>query len=425
MRPCAIALIVIFVLSCDGDDPTGLFIDVRTDHLAVDEFATVEVSATPAGSTAEVRTSRDARLTDDFESGVRVAEYPDLPQGRTTVRVELRAASGERVASRELSFELTETRGLVVVISRDCAEVTCPSATSPADATTCYAGRCVTPTCSPLDLGACGPTDCAADEDCAPRAGCDRARCFEGACLSFGCGSGPSDGGMDTSPPADTSIDGGDAGVIDPSLVAWYTFDVEPRVDDASGNEHLGTCDPGRTCPTFEPGRIGMAAHFDGADDIITVPYATDFDFADGFTICAWIRVDALDPPGVFVARAYDATSQYSYGLWHDVGGEAFFGTWDPGRDQQNWQIVDSAIDEGTWVHVAGVWNGAEKCLFIDGTPDCETTVATVFADNELTIGAGPTRGGTARYHFDGLVDDVRLYRRALSTAEIMALATR
>src|SRR6185436_20171207 len=80
-----------------------------------------------------------------------------------------------------------------------------------------------------------------------------------------------------------------------------------------------------------------------------------------------------------------------------------------------------SVIPINQWTHIAGTWDGAIMKLFINGIQQTETVEVTP----PVNSGNGPTRIGSLGdniYHFAGLIDEVEIFSRALSTEEIVAL---
>lgn len=75
------------------------------------------------------------------------------------------------------------------------------------------------------------------------------------------------------------------------------------------------------------------------------------------------------------------------------------------------------------WLFVGVVYNGTDLKLFIDGTQDASGTfeAAEVDSDQPVRIGFELIISGDPGY-LDGLVDDVRIYKRALSDGEIQQL---
>jgi hypothetical protein len=75
-------------------------------------------------------------------------------------------------------------------------------------------------------------------------------------------------------------------------------------------------------------------------------------------------------------------------------------------------------INDNQWHHVAGVYNGSKMDLYVDGKLDASQT-----ASGSLNVSATNVYiGGSPSQSFNGLVDDVRIYNRALSADEIEAL---
>src|SRR5262249_8158535 len=77
----------------------------------------------------------------------------------------------------------------------------------------------------------------------------------------------------------------------------------------------------------------------------------------------------------------------------------------------------------GLWYHVAGVYDGASLILYVNGVFQASVAHSGAWAAGGTTaIGRGKYNGGITDF-FPGLIDDVRLYSRALTGAEIARLA--
>jgi hypothetical protein len=92
--------------------------------------------------------------------------------------------------------------------------------------------------------------------------------------------------------------------------------------------------------------------------------------------------------------------------------------------DPQPALVSESVITDGTWHHIGLVWDKSYRYLYVDGAEvarDTSTLSYTMPCDGGLHLGAGKTLE-TGSF-FSGLIDDVRIYRRALGAEEIKDLA--
>jgi hypothetical protein len=161
------------------------------------------------------------------------------------------------------------------------------------------------------------------------------------------------------------------------------------------------------------------AFDFDGASRYVSVPNATHLQPTSALTIAAWIRGDAWGS-GDFVntiLRKGDATPN-NYALSVSNGRAQLLLD-----DNDSFGVRgNTVLTTGQWYHVAATWDGATARVYVNGVLDM-TPVAragTIAADARALFIGGRT-GATD--FFDGMIQQVYLYNRALSQAEIAKLA--
>ena len=231
----------------------------------------------------------------------------------------------------------------------------------------------------------------------------------------------------DSSSEADSSSTGAP---LDPSLVLWLTFDdadVDGEFPDSSVYEHHGSCND---CPDLDEGIDGTGLRFDGASTYVRVPHTDLLSTPEGFTIAAWIRLD--DTPVEQRSILTKTVGDDVFNSW-----ELYFfpspcdgclhlsmavGNGDEGV------VSPDPIEIGQWVHVAGTWDGKLLTMWIDGEPVGDQPVAELQMDEHpILVGVDDdndpdTPDGLDGY-FAGLIDDVRVYDRALDQGELADLA--
>ena len=226
----------------------------------------------------------------------------------------------------------------------------------------------------------------------------------------------------------------GSAGKIKPQpipppggMVSWWPGDG--NTDDIAG-DNLGVLQGGAT---YAPGIVDQAFSLDGVDDFVEAAQVTNLDGPSftGLTIDAWIRPDTV-AAGHAVAGAYNSSvTKTTYYLVIDGGKLNFSASWDP-----NWTVdffvatSSSDIPVGQWTHVAGTWSGGNDVkLYIDGVEDMGAIVnaPNVFAtlgdtNVPIKIGALTNISNELGSFFDGLIDEVEIFNRALTAGEIRAI---
>ena len=201
-------------------------------------------------------------------------------------------------------------------------------------------------------------------------------------------------------------------------LLGRWTFDEGKGAiaGDVSGRDNHGKIMGGAK---WAKGKIGGALEFDGSDDFVSIPNEGAFDITDGVTVSAWIRVESFTKPWqAFVTKGDRAWRLHRANETKGVG----FACSDLSRQEVGDLLGKADVADSQWHHVAGVLDGDKALIFVDGVKDTSAASSPKISVNDypVLIGANAQRAGRL---FHGLIDDVRIYDRALSADELRVLA--
>jgi outer membrane protein assembly factor BamB len=205
---------------------------------------------------------------------------------------------------------------------------------------------------------------------------------------------------------------------IDPALVGWW------KLDETSGTVAVNSAGGGDGAlqnmdgTEWTAGRLDGALQFNGGDDRVEIPRLVQ----DDLTITFWVKTTQTGGTGqwwncVGLVDGECAGSVADFGVVLS-GTKSAFGVGNPDTTVTS----TTSISDGAWHHVAAtreMTNGAMK-IYVDGSPDGTGTGQTgsLTAPPRLTMGCIQTNVS----YFIGILDDVRIYDRALSAGEIDAL---
>ena len=195
--------------------------------------------------------------------------------------------------------------------------------------------------------------------------------------------------------------------------VAAYSFNegAGTAVGDNTGNGNTGTV----VGPTWTPtGKYGAALTFDGTNDLVVINHSSSLNLTTAMTLEAWVFPTASQSGWrVIMQKEVDAYFLHASGggsALQPTGGGTFGGALD-------YFAAPTALAINAWSHVALTWNGSIMRLYINGVE-----VASRPRTATLQTTTTPLRiGGNSPYgeYFLGRIDEVRVYNRALSAAEI------
>ena len=198
---------------------------------------------------------------------------------------------------------------------------------------------------------------------------------------------------------------------ITTGLVARYPFNG--NANDVSGNGHDGTVN-GATLSTDRFGNANGAYSFDGASNTISLANTSQYNLAEPFTVSAWAKYGA-GGEGILVGKHVCATPG-GFALALDAASNPFFMF-------SSFIVSPTAYNDNNWHNFTGIYDGSTATLYVDGNPVAYLSSPTAINTNTNVIignvSGDPNRGCA---YFNGSIDDVRLYNRALSTTEVQAL---
>jgi hypothetical protein len=227
----------------------------------------------------------------------------------------------------------------------------------------------------------------------------------------------------------------------DPNLLGWWKFDGD--ANDSSGRGHLPGILRGATAPGFATGKIGQAIQLNGTDQWVEIPVHADFaDVNNHGTFALWLYGPGF-PPGYTVTRQLISKGgsgdmgAWRRGLRTDTAPFYFRQLQFRGREGGNRNALQAKTvlplnlnDPNVWTHVAVTYDinisGNNQKIYINGILDAQNhgydplNSHYGLGANGWGIGADIYDG---RWSWMGRIDDVRIYSRALTAAEIKKLS--
>ncbi len=208
----------------------------------------------------------------------------------------------------------------------------------------------------------------------------------------------------------------------DAKAVAYYSFNG--NANDSSGHNNNGTVN-GAVLTHDRFGCPNRAYRFDGSGDYIRIPDHNSLTLGNEGTLAAWIYTDTFKNYAGIIHKGTQASfsdEEYSLQFWNDTKIRLLLNGATP-------ELIASSADFKTpsagyinsWHHIAVTWNSSGSKFYVDGNINNSSikTANAIDRGGDLMIGSQLP----GNYYFDGRIDEVVMYNRALSADEIALLA--
>lgn len=203
---------------------------------------------------------------------------------------------------------------------------------------------------------------------------------------------------------------------------------TKTTVHDASPYGNDGT---NNGAEVVKDGPVGNAFAFDGTDDYVIVPEDGSLDLQEELTISFWFRLDGTSDDNAYpraVSKGQSTTQNGAYGVFIEDGngvpdriGLRFHDENDTKYDIENRSL--DRYDDDQWHHVAATYSNPDDTgrLYFDNRMAADVTISGDVSirttDDNLRLG-----DGNGDRHLNGRLDEVRIYKRALSSEEVTEL---
>ena len=210
-------------------------------------------------------------------------------------------------------------------------------------------------------------------------------------------------------------------------LVSWWSGNGDANDLEGRNNGSLVN-----GAAFFNSGKVDQAFLLDGIDDHVRVEDSASLDITDQLSIEGWIYPTAFTVRYSLILSKWDAVGveQRSYGMGLDsTNNKVYFRVSPDGRE---WGVrvgtvyASSAIPLFQWTHVAGTYDGQSMRIYVDGELSNQVAHDQGIYSGSCDVGLGAGVCGVGygdfRYPFKGLLDEISIYDRALTTSEIQAI---
>src|SRR3989344_1152293 len=211
-------------------------------------------------------------------------------------------------------------------------------------------------------------------------------------------------------------------------LVGYWSMEEgkgNSRTFDRSGQGNTGTLTNMDPLTDWVNGATstGQALDFDGSNDYVNVSHNAALDITGNLTLSAWIKKDTNAGADGIIGKGGCYNMICPYSLRSGGTGPIIFAIND-GTAGQNDVVTSSVLNLNTWYYVTAVRSGNNVSLYINGQlnagPTAQSKTPTASGD-ALSIGVADG-GNPTDAPFDGSIDEVRVYDRALTSSEVERL---
>ncbi|WP_175465062.1 MULTISPECIES: LamG-like jellyroll fold domain-containing protein [unclassified Streptomyces] len=213
--------------------------------------------------------------------------------------------------------------------------------------------------------------------------------------------------------------------------VAVFPLDEEPGATEIQGRGGVLPAKYNGGVTTGVPGVAGKAAQFNGTTGYAKIGQTSGphVNTSRSFTISAWAKMNTAKPTSAAVIASQTGSFAPGFELYYS----ATYDRWafnQYSADTADAKPVRAMQPDGTkayageWAHLAGVHDTVAKTLTLYVNGEKAQAVAldkAFYADQSMLIGAGAS-AKTIRSYFPGVIDDVRLFERPVSSEEIQQI---
>jgi hypothetical protein len=154
---------------------------------------------------------------------------------------------------------------------------------------------------------------------------------------------------------------------------------------------------------------------FTGNGNYIQLPNESAFDFTTQFSVTLWMR--SSNPPNAWAQLIGKGDSAWGIERQQSTN-RVSFTTFAPSPHNM---VGATNVFDGQWHHIAAVYNGAQKILYVDGQVNAQAPYTATVSRNNVNVRLGYNSEYPAG-QYDGRLDDVRIFSRALTQVEVQQI---
>ena len=203
----------------------------------------------------------------------------------------------------------------------------------------------------------------------------------------------------------------GVANVAEEGLVAYWPFDEGSgkTAEDVTGNGHDGKF---AGAPKWVDGKFGTALEFDGEEDHVVVADDAALAIEENITFMAW-----FSPGDVLTSRRLMVKNNSIFVIFDFGNKDSIDFLVKPDNTFAESTTTDWKV--GEWYHFAGTFDGKTMKVYVNGKLEDEAANNVPIAPSDLELWIGGDDFGRPTDFFPGSIDEVRLYEKTLTEAEI------
>jgi len=210
--------------------------------------------------------------------------------------------------------------------------------------------------------------------------------------------------------------------IFDSNVIAQYNF--EENVLDSSGNGHHGKEAAG---VTYVEGISGQAASFKGKQKI-NVDSFRNFDWGSTFSVSVWFkRTGEWSNYQGIVSNGFYSTGSWELRMGREMSGQMLGGGVNTADSPETWNYVNIQATPNQWHHIVMTYDGDILNYYLDNVrQDGDQTCChgdILINDTPLTIGQAGV--GSSKDWFYGLVDELTIFNKVLTAADIGTIYNR